>query len=66
LYKNLFNKEEIIGVRLADEFFDPSDLVSLKGSNMLDADFTEEEVKNALDSCYADGGSGPDGIPFFF
>jgi hypothetical protein len=33
---------------------------------MLDADFTEQEVKDAVFGSYAEGAPGPDGFPFLF
>lgn len=30
------------------------------------APFTEEEIKNVVFSCYAEGAPGPDGLPFLF
>jgi hypothetical protein len=35
-------------------------------NEMLEAPFTEEEVRQALFKSYADGSPSPDGIPFFF
>jgi hypothetical protein len=33
---------------------------------MLDAPFSEEEIKEVVFSSYADGALGPDGFPFLF
>lgn len=33
---------------------------------MLTAPFTDEEIKEAIFSCYSDGAPGPYGLPFLF
>jgi hypothetical protein len=33
---------------------------------MLDSNFSEEEIKRAIDESYAEGAPGPDGFSFLF
>jgi len=33
---------------------------------MLESYFSEEEIKEAVFSCYPEGAPGPDGLPFLF
>jgi hypothetical protein len=33
---------------------------------MLESSFSEEEIKEAIFSCYPEGAPGPDGLPFLF
>jgi hypothetical protein len=45
---------------------DENDLVSEEQNLILDADFSEKEVKEAVFGSYADGAPGPDGFHFLF
>jgi hypothetical protein len=65
-YKNLFKKEDKARVSLERDFWDPEDLVFVEDNLELEAPFSEEEVKEAVFSCYAEGAPGPDGLPFLF
>jgi len=40
--------------------------VSEEENFLLQAPFSEEEIKHALFSCYAEGSPSPDGLSFFF
>lgn len=64
-YKNLFAREDRGDIRLSTDFWDESQLVK-EENKMLTAPFTEEEIKEAVFSCYAEGAPGPDGLPFLF
>ena len=65
-YKNLFGEEPSNGVRLKDDFWDEDDLVTVDENEALQVPFTEDEVRNAVFSSYAEGAPGPDGLPFLF
>jgi hypothetical protein len=65
-YKDLFAKEEDLGVRLGSSFWEASDKVTSEENKFLTAPFTEVEIKEAIFSCYAEGASGPDGLSFHF
>jgi hypothetical protein len=65
-YKELFRKEERCRCSLSDSFFEPADLITPAKNVMLEAPFSEEEIREALFGSYADGAPGPVGIPFFF
>jgi hypothetical protein len=65
-YKALFCAEDMLDINLADDFWDENDIVSNEQNLILDADFTEKEVKKAVFSSYADGAPSPDGFPFLF
>ncbi|KAK1646516.1 hypothetical protein QYE76_064321 [Lolium multiflorum] len=54
-YKNLFCKETCLDIDLVDDFWDPEDLVSQKHNDMLNAEFSEKEVKDAIFGSYAEG-----------
>ena len=49
-----------------DGFWDPEDKVSDEQNAFLHVDFTEQEVKEAVFSSYAEGAPGPDGLSFLF
>jgi hypothetical protein len=63
-YKNLFKKEEITDISLDNSFWDPEDRVSSEENDMLDAPFTEEEIKSAVFDSYSEGAPGLDGFTF--
>jgi hypothetical protein len=65
-YKALFCAKDRLDINLADDFWDENDIVSNEQNLILDADFSEKEVKEAVFSSYADGAPGPDGFPFLF
>jgi exonuclease III len=65
-YKNLFGKEEKIGISLMDSFWEPDDIVTDQENEMLDANFSEVEIKEAVFGSYAEGAPGPDGFTFLF
>jgi hypothetical protein len=47
-YKDLFKVENRRGIALTDDFFSPEEKVSDHDNNMLDAPFSEEEIKTAV------------------
>ena len=65
-YKDLFKKEPRNGCKLSNNFFREDEKVKSPENDMLEAAFTEAEIKKAVFDSYADGAPGPDGIPFFF
>ena len=65
-YKDLFKKENPSGFSLQNNFFSASEKVSPAENELLEAPFSETEVKEAIFSSYPDGAPGPDGIPFLF
>jgi hypothetical protein len=65
-YKDLFRVEDRGGIALTNDFFSPEEKVSESDNNMLDAPFTEEEIKTAVFSSYSDGTLGLDGLSFMF
>jgi hypothetical protein len=65
-YKNLFKKEERTNISLDNSFWGPEDRVSSEENDMLDAPFTEEEMKSAVFDSYSEGAPGSDGFTFLF
>lgn len=65
-YKDLFAKEDRVGVCLDQDFWEPEDMVTREENDMLTRPFMEEEVKEVVFSCYSDGDPGPDGVSFMF
>lgn len=65
-YKNLFAKDPDSTLKLDQDFLEEDDRVSRKENELLIAPFTENEIKEAVFSCYAEGAPGPDGLPFLF
>jgi hypothetical protein len=65
-YKALFCAEDRLDINLADDFWDENDIVTNEQNLILDADFSEKEVKEPVFGSYADGAPGPDGFPFLF
>jgi hypothetical protein len=65
-YKSLFGFDEKLDISLADDFWHKSEKVTDAQNRMLDDSFTEQEVKDAVFSSYAEGAPGPDGFTFLF
>jgi hypothetical protein len=65
-YKSLFAKEPESGVNLGSDFWEEGDKVTREENVLLIAPFTEAEIKEAIFSCYSEGGPCPDGLPFLF
>lgn len=65
-YKNLFGKEDRMDINLDPDFWDPTNIVTDEENELLAQPFSEEEIKEAVFSSYADGAPGPDGFPFLF
>jgi len=65
-YKHLFGAEENLGVHLGENFWEEGDKVTDSENELLEAPFTEEEIKNTVFDSYAEGGPGPDGFSFLF
>jgi hypothetical protein len=65
-YKNLFAVEKRENISLCTDFWEEGDRVTYEEREMLDAPFSEEEIKEVVFSSYADGAPGPDGPPFLF
>jgi hypothetical protein len=65
-YKNLFKKESRPDIRLKPDFFLEEEKIRAKENIMLESRFSEEEIKEAIFSSYANGAPGPDGLSFMF
>lgn len=65
-YKNLFRFEDRGPLSLDDNFWEETDKVTITENELLSAPFSEEEIREAIFSCYAEGAPGPDGLPFLF
>jgi hypothetical protein len=65
-YKSLFGFEEKLDINLANDFWNVEDLVSVEQNCLLDAIFSENEIRDAVFGSYAEGAPGPDGFSFLF
>lgn len=65
-YKSLFGVEENLGVRLGDNFWEEEDKITPSENELLEAPFSEEEIKTTVFESYAEGAPGPDGFSFLF
>jgi hypothetical protein len=65
-YKGLFGFDEKLEISLDDDFWHESEEVTNPQNRMLDANFTEQVVKDAVFGSYAEGAPSPDGFPFLF
>ena len=65
-YRKLFGKEENSGVKLGQDFWEVNEKVTALENELLEAPFTENEVREAVFSSYAEGAPGPDGFSFLF
>ena len=51
----MFGAEPDSGVKLDENFWEEEDKVTILENNMLEAPFTEEEIRTAVFDTYADG-----------
>jgi hypothetical protein len=65
-YMNWFGFKEKLDISLVDDFWHGDEKVSDAQNEMLNADFTEQEVKDAIFGSNAEGAPGPNGFPFLF
>jgi hypothetical protein len=65
-YKNLFKWESRGNFALEAGFWDQGDKVSTGDLAKLEAPFNEQEIRDAVFSCYPEGSLDPDGLPFLF
>jgi hypothetical protein len=65
-YKDLFGFEDRPDIRLKQDFFSEDERVKVDENEMLSRSFSEEEIREAVFSSYADGAPGPDGLSFMF
>lgn len=65
-YKKLFAKEDRGDIKLRENFWEESQKVSREENDNLIAPVLEEEIKEAIFSCYLEGAPGPDGLSFIF
>jgi hypothetical protein len=65
-YKSLFGREQRENMRMTDDFWEDDEKVIATENNLLEAEFSEEEIKRAIDGSYAEGAPGPDGFSFLF
>jgi hypothetical protein len=65
-YKTLFGKEMRDNIRIDEDFLGGEKKVTSEENGMLEAPFSEEEIKKAIDDSYAEGAPGPDGFSFLF
>jgi hypothetical protein len=65
-YKKLFEKEPRENIELDEDFWEDEDKVTPEENQMLEAEFSEEEIKRAIDSSYSEGAPEPDDFSFMF
>lgn len=65
-YKDLFCLEDREGFSLAHDLFSEGEKVTAADNSVLQAPFSEQEVKKVVFDSYADGAPGPDGLSFMF
>jgi hypothetical protein len=66
IIKKLFGKEESSNVKMGDDFWEEDEMVTREENQVLEADFTEEEIFKAIKDSYAEGAPGPDSFSFLF
>ena len=65
-YTRLFGYEEKLDVKLGDNFWSEEEMISMLENELLEAPFSEAEIKEAVFGSYSDGAPGPDGFSFMF
>jgi hypothetical protein len=65
-YKKLFCKKPRENMSLDEDFWAEEEKVTSEENDLLEREFSEEEVKMAIDESYAEGASGLNGLSFLF
>jgi hypothetical protein len=65
-YKKLFGKEPRSDLKLGEDFWEDDERVSMEENDMMEADFSEEEILTAIKGSYAEEAPGLDGFSFLF
>jgi len=65
-YKTLFGQEPRTGVSLDENFWEEEDKLTSAENELLEAPFSEAEIKAAVFESYAEGSPGPDDFSFIF
>jgi hypothetical protein len=65
-YKQLFGKETRNNIRPGDDFWERDEKIFDEENQMSEAEFTEEEILQAIKGSYAEGALGSDGFSFLF
>jgi hypothetical protein len=65
-YKYLFSFETRPNIRLKPDFFSDDEKIRPEENTLLEGNFSEAEIKEAVFSSYAEGAPGPDGLSFMF
>lgn len=65
-YKDLFKSEDRTNISLTDNFFAVSDKAKDCENEILEAPFTDMEIKKVVFEAYSDGAPRPDGLSFIF
>jgi hypothetical protein len=65
-YKKLFEAEPDSGVKLDENFWEEEDKITILENSLLEAPFTEQEIRIAVFDSYSDGAPSPDGFSFMF
>jgi hypothetical protein len=65
-YKTLFGKEQRENISLEEDFWDEVDKITVEENELLEAPFSEEEIKKAINDSYASGAPSPDSFLFLF
>jgi hypothetical protein len=64
--KKLFKAEPDNGVKLDENFWEEEDKITILENSLLEAPFTEQEIRIAVFDSYSDGAPSPDGFSFMF
>jgi hypothetical protein len=65
-YKTLFGNEPKENIKLGVEFWNDEEKISPEENEMLEASFSEDEIREVVYGSYAKGAPGPDGFSFLF
>jgi hypothetical protein len=65
-YKELFGEEHRDNISLGEDFWEEHEKVTEEGKEILEADFSEQEIREVIFDSYADGALGLDDSSFMF
>jgi hypothetical protein len=64
--KLFLEKKQRANISLDEDFWYDVDRITLEENELLEAPFSEEEIKKDIDGSYAGGAPSPDGFSFLF
>jgi hypothetical protein len=66
VFTKSYLEESRENIKMDEKFWEEDEKDTLEENEMLDSNFSNEEIKRAIDGSYAEGAPDPDGFSFLF